>query len=450
MRTLELDQLVLLPEEQAVQKRFDASNYAVLRWILALATPAALIAALVLLGEDSPRRAALWGVDLLVLLTLYLTRGTRFFERAFRQILVAFLVLQVAIVAVVSPPEAVFGVVGMAFPALLLLFLLRWNEQLSLLGVALGLTVWSLVLGQEPAPATATWLSMSAVAAGWGGVTLWIGSRIRRRRRGEFVQTWRRAVSRSREQSRMREELHDARQIQLSMLPQEPPQVDWVELSAVSIPATEVGGDYYDFVDATEGRLAVVIGDVAGHGMSSGLMLAAVRGGLHLLREELAEPLSAMQRLDRMVREVSPPRMYVTLQVSVLDRAAGGLTVVSAGHPPLLHYRAATGEVVEVGTGSTPLGTRLAPSLEKAEAALSPGDVLLFYSDGAVELVNARGDELAIPGLARSLKRAVSGGSARRIRDRLLDAITFYKGDVALRDDLTLVVARIGERPPLG
>ena len=87
----------------------------------------------------------------------------------------------------------------------------------------------------------------------------------------------------------MREELEDARAIQLAMLPSSAPEMGWLELQGMSLPATEVGGDYYDFLKVDEDRIAVVVGDVAGHGVASGLLLSGVRAGLHLLRGDLGE-----------------------------------------------------------------------------------------------------------------------------------------------------------------
>jgi serine phosphatase RsbU (regulator of sigma subunit) len=134
----------------------------------------------------------------------------------------------------------------------------------------------------------------------------------------------------------------------------------------------------------------------------------------------------------------------VTLQVGVLDAAARRLQVVSAGHPPPLHWSAASGEVAELGSGSLPLGTRLGARPHEASAALAAGDVVLFYSDGLPEIINAHGEPYGAERLARAVRRAAGGGSARQIRDALLATLANYKGDVEQPDDLTLVVMRVG------
>jgi sigma-B regulation protein RsbU (phosphoserine phosphatase) len=165
-------------------------------------------------------------------------------------------------------------------------------------------------------------------------------SQLERRR---FLAVWRREHSRHRERLRMREEIEYARKIQLSMLPQGAPDLGWLDLAAASLPATEVGGDYYDYFQLGDSRLAVVIGDVAGHGLASGLVLSGVRSCLYMLEEDLASPLPVMDRLNHMVRRTTDKRTYVTLLCAVLDREEETLTVVTAGHPPVLRYAPRSG-----------------------------------------------------------------------------------------------------------
>ena len=121
----------------------------------------------------------------------------------------------------------------------------------------------------------------------------------------------------------MREELEDARAIQLAMLPSSAPEVGWLELQGMSLPATEVGGDYYDFLKIDEDRIAVVVGDVAGHGVASGLLLSGVRAGLHLLRADLVHPHAVVERLNLLVRDSGVSRLFMSLVVALFDRQTG-------------------------------------------------------------------------------------------------------------------------------
>jgi len=199
----------------------------------------------------------------------------------------------------------------------------------------------------------------------------------------------------------------------------------------------------------------LVVGDVAGHGVASGLLLSGVRSCLYLLEQDLGEPEEVFERLNHMVRRTTDRRTYMTLLCAVLDRAAGTLSVINAGHPPVLHHsESATGDgngggggrwgrPVEIGRGSPPLGTRLVWRYELERTALRSGDLLLLYSDGIVEARNAAGQDYGIDRLSRVTQRISRSATVRDIRDSVLADFSHFRGDEEQVDDLTLVVARI-------
>jgi sigma-B regulation protein RsbU (phosphoserine phosphatase) len=282
-------------------------------------------------------------------------------------------------------------------------------------------------------------IAISVNAAVWLAVSVGL-SQLNRRR---FLSVWRREHARNRERLRMREEIEYARKIQLSMLPQGAPDVAWLDLAAASLPATEVGGDYYEYFQLSESRLVLVIGDVAGHGLASGLLLSGVRSCLYLLEEYLAAPVEILERLDHMVRRTTDKRTYMTLLFAVLDRGEDTLTVVSAGHPPVLRYDVRAGSFDEVGRGAPPLGTFLAARYEPEQRPVAAGDLLIFYTDGLVEARNAHDQEYGDERLKRAVARAVNSRTAREIRDAILGDLSNFKGDQEQADDMTLVVMRL-------
>lgn len=442
MKSLPLHELVRLPEASAVRRYLDSKSYRFLLWILGGFTPPATMAALIFLAEGHTELWVPWGLNLALILAVYIGRRTASFERLFRRVLIVYLLLQAAILAVVSPGwDVAFSLLSYVSPLAIPFFRLRRHEYLVVYaGLAAG-AVWFLSIS-GPDETLVQKLGMLAGTLVMFAGTYWLATRWTDRVKRLFLADWRREVARDREQLRMREELADAREVQLSMLPTSAPQVDWLELASLSEPATEVGGDYYDHVHLPGDKLALVVGDVAGHGMASGLVLAALRGGLHLLREELADPVSVLARLDRMVQEVGPQRMYVTLQIALLDRAAGRVTVVSAGHPPLLHYSADARRISALGSPATPLGVRLESEPVAATAPLGPGDLLVLYSDGVLEVANPRGEAFG----EERLRTAVLGAADRppqAVLDAVLHAVDRFKGKAEALDDLTLVTAKI-------
>lgn len=444
MRPLAPDELTLLPQEQALHKHFDGRNWTSLRWLLLAFLPFAAVGTWRFYNERS-FAAGVSVASLLAIGTLFLARDARWFETHFRSLLISFLGLECfALAQLADSPGFVLAITGVGFPLLAIAFRMRPKEHLLLAVIFFSTAALASPLGLgllwgEPVSLQA----MSAVALA-NLVCCGIAVSLSRRRRRRFLEIWRQAAMRERERTRMRGEFDDARKIQLSILPRAGPELPWLDVASLALPAKEVGGDYYDFFRLSDERLAIVIGDVAGHGMASGLMLYGVRSCLYLLRDELGSPLPVLARLDRMVRECGPRRMLVTLQVGVVDAPGRRLVVTSAGHPPPLHWSAASGEVTELGSGSLPLGTRLGASPVEHCIALDTGDLLVFYSDGLPEVIDMHGEPFGGERLAKALRKAGAAGSARQVRDALLNTVANFKGDVEQPDDLTLVVARVG------
>jgi hypothetical protein len=245
----------------------------------------------------------------------------------------------------------------------------------------------------------------------------------------------------AREQLRIRDELRFAREVQISMLPEAPPQLGWADVAGVSLPATEVGGDYYDYF-VVDGRLAIVCGDVAGHGLASGITLSALRSGFTLLRDQLLDPAHVLDRLQEVVAQSSRRRMMVTISVLLLDHETHQATIASAGHPPLLHVRGATRDTQLIELFAPPLGARLGGTVPQRVVPFADGDTFVLHSDGIYETVNASGDEYGLDRLARIV--AACDGTAEEVRDAVLRDVESFRGNEPQEDDVTLVVVRIG------
>lgn len=249
----------------------------------------------------------------------------------------------------------------------------------------------------------------------------------------------------AREQLRIRDELRFAREVQISMLPEAPPQLEWADVAGVSLPATEVGGDYYDYF-VVDGRLAIVCGDVAGHGLASGITLSALRSGFTLLRDQLLDPAYVLGRLQEVVTQSSRRRMMVTISVLLLDRETHQATIASAGHPPLLHVQGTTRETQLIELFAPPLGARLGATVPQRVVPFASGDTFVLHSDGIYETVNASGDEYGLDRLARIV--AACDGTAEEVRDAVLRDVESFRGNEPQEDDVTLVVVRIGPARP--
>jgi serine phosphatase RsbU (regulator of sigma subunit) len=169
-----------------------------------------------------------------------------------------------------------------------------------------------------------------------------------------------------------------------------------------------------------------------------------VRSCLYLIDDQLDHPVEVLERLQRMVRRTTERRTFLTLLVAVLDCSRGTLAVASAGHPPLLRWSVRGRTLSEVGKGSLPLGTWLKPRYEQEVVPVEPGDILVLFTDGLPESRSHLGREYGDERLRRTILRALAdGGTARAVRDAILEDLSNFKGDVEQADDITLVVVKV-------
>jgi len=445
MQTPELEQLAFLDAAEALRRHVEALNYrrSRLLWIvLTLISFAAVVSGL----DNSPVRAGVGAVSLLALLVPVPLRRREAFARLFSLLLISYLLVESALWLLLASEEglAVGFALSVVCPTLLFLRL-RGVEQLSLAAV----NVSAIAVRWLAFPAGADGQAQASIAS-FLSVTIAtlicgaIGWSATQRARQEFLIAWRQTASRERERLRMREEIHDARAIQLAMLPAAAPQTVGLDIAGVCVPATEVGGDYFDYFPLAEGELAIAIGDVAGHGVASGLVLAGVRAGLHLLAPEIDEdPAGVLTRLNRIVAGPGGQRLLMTLGLARFDRARGRASWVAAGHPPPLRWSAAEATLESPTTSHPPLGTKLPIRLEVVERPLQEGDVWLLLSDGALESRNAHGREFGEGAIERTFGRlAATGDGAGAILDGVLAELSRFRGGQPQEDDLTLVVVR--------
>jgi sigma-B regulation protein RsbU (phosphoserine phosphatase) len=238
----------------------------------------------------------------------------------------------------------------------------------------------------------------------------------------------------------VRDELEVARQLQRDLLPKQAPDLPGYRAAHSYRTANEVGGDYYDFIRLDDGRVVITMGDASGHGMAAALLMAIANAALKLAIDLDPAPERVARLLNRALFRTGDRRAFMTLFYGVLAPASGEMHYVCAGHPfPLL--RRAGGEILELGRGGLPLGIREGLAIEEASVTLAPGDVLVLYSDGVSETVNAAGQAF---GFERLRALLAAGGEPQRIHDAVLASVNAFRGEEPLVDDLSLVVLARG------
>ena len=239
------------------------------------------------------------------------------------------------------------------------------------------------------------------------------------------------------EKERLAQELELAREIQESLLPARHLEIGPLTVRATFQPAAEVGGDYFDVFPLSEERMVVAVGDVAGHGLSTGLLMASLKSSVAALVHEGYAGADLIERVNRLLVEHGQSRTMVTLSVIEIDLAEDRLRLANAGHPPVF-LMTADGGAEELMAGSLPLGTRLCrPAV--LERPFPVGSVLLAYSDGLVEAASADGEPFGYDRLTNVLSESADlPGSA--LTAVILDKLSGFTTGSDLADDLTLLV----------
>ena len=233
-------------------------------------------------------------------------------------------------------------------------------------------------------------------------------------------------------------ELEVAREIQLAMLPRGTFSVADIEVSGVTRPANTVGGDFYDVLPLPDGRLIVTLGDVAGKGSPAALLMALLLAVLRTLAEERLEASALAERLNVQICRHSPGSRFITLFYAVYNPATGALSYVNAGqNPPFI--RRGDGRIERLTATGVALGMFDGSTFKQSETHVSPGDLLVLYSDGVTEAEDPEGRPFEESGLQEVVARHASESPAE-LGGRVLKAVEAHANNSRFADDLTILI----------
>ena len=239
----------------------------------------------------------------------------------------------------------------------------------------------------------------------------------------------------------MKKDLQQAAEIQRRLLPGTPPEVPGVELGGYNAPCRTVGGDYYDFFAYPDGRVAILVGDVAGKGMPASLLMSSLQARVQVLAEQPVEPVALVSRLNRIIASNCPANRFISFFVCLLDPDSGELSWCNAGHNPPLLVRA-TGEIERLEGGGLILGIKAAARYEESRGRVEPGDSIVLYSDGVTEATPPGSEDEYGEERLGALLRDRLADSVDSMISTVVESVAQWSRGAPPADDITLVIAK--------
>jgi serine phosphatase RsbU (regulator of sigma subunit) len=297
---------------------------------------------------------------------------------------------------------------------------------------------WRPALPGSAAPVTQTMVPLYAIIFIMGGV---LAGGIAREVR-DHVQAAVREAEAQRQLESVQHDLQVARSIQQSLLPNQEPQVPGFEIAGWNQPADDTGGDYFDWMSLPDGRFAVMLADVTGHGIGPALLAASSRAYARASFETQPDLVAAFQHMNRAMAEDLDPGRFVTFAAVMCSPNPGRVQVYSAGHAPLFFYSATEDRFWEMDAHAPPLG--ILPVLAgdpPAEMTLQPGDLILLVTDGFLEWENAASEQFG----SRRLETAVRESrefTPEAMIQKIHESVLGFAAGSEQKDDLTAVVIK--------
>ena len=242
------------------------------------------------------------------------------------------------------------------------------------------------------------------------------------------------------EKEKLEEQLQIAKDVQSSLLPAQPPEIDGYDIAGICIPTFEIGGDYYDYIKLDENNLAIIIADVSGDGVPAALIMSAFRALLFNQIKLKNNPSDLMVDLNKQIPVVSRKRDFITAFYAKLNFKSHAITYCNCGHHPPLLLRA-SGKIELLEDGGPSLNIILEANFQSSTINLDPGDQIIFYTDGVTEIFD---DNLNEYGHER-LKKVILDSkkiSSSEIINNIVESTKNFSGTKLYRDDFTLIVLK--------
>ena len=253
------------------------------------------------------------------------------------------------------------------------------------------------------------------------------------------------------ERERMAKEIEVASQIQKTLLPRQLPELPGLDIDAFYRAASVIGGDLYDVFEIDQERCCLVVADVSGKGVPASLVMSMLRTVIKVYADNAVSTRDVLVKVNDYLTENIPKGMFITVLMGIYNTREHSLRLVSAGHNPLLLFRASTRHTSRFNPAGMPLGvpttsgSRFADAVEELLLKLEDGDAFIFYSDGITEAVNREGGQYGIDRLESFLQEQWNNNTAQSmsaLAGGLVEEIDSFSGYAQQRDDITFILGR--------
>jgi phosphoserine phosphatase RsbU/P len=247
------------------------------------------------------------------------------------------------------------------------------------------------------------------------------------------------------EKKRLDHDLEIARDIQRILLPAEAPAINGFQISGLSVPARQVSGDYFDYIQVDNERLGVAIADVSGKGVPASLIMAICRSVLRAEAARNPSPADVLRKVNRQLYPDIKEDMFISMAYLILDHQRDGVTLARAGHDAPLLYKRNSQTVAPVKSPGMVVGIDSGNVFDRLTAdfavPLERDDCLILYTDGVTEALNTEGDEFGLDRMIQSVRASATEG-AQTIVKRIIEDVRNFTGSVPQNDDITLIAIR--------
>lgn len=243
------------------------------------------------------------------------------------------------------------------------------------------------------------------------------------------------------DRDRIVDELSFAAELQKEIFPKEVPSIDGIVISAKNRPATEIGGDSYDFIESGD-KLYLYVGDVTGHGVTAGLIMAMVNAMISSFSETFPTAKDIIIQTNKHIKKYVKPSMYMTLVMLCWDKKEQSMSYVGAGHEHILIYRKDTGVIDDIVSGGTALGMidDVSTNVQEKKITLGKGDMIVLYTDGITEAKNSSNELYGLENLKKCITDYASEYSATGLSHHIAENLSGFVGEESQLDDMTLLV----------